>query len=153
MFPYISFEIKFLKIINEESSSVWDILSFNVDLVTKWTSGVWKQEREQRKGGIHLRFQTAEEPLGWTWTIRDAWETRKEPWEDVRDDMQTPPEWQEDWDKSGGRMGWYACGKTRTRWRQSGPSENRNTGKVKARHKDINHLPPSHSEKSEAPKL
>lgn len=75
-------------------------------------------------------------------------EARKEPWEDVRDDMRTRTEGQEDQDKSGGQMG-----KMRTRWRQSGPSETRNTGKVKARHKDINHLPPSCSEKSEAPKL
>lgn len=156
MFPYISFKMKFLKIIIEESITVWDTLSFYVDFVTMWTSRVWKQERrtraKERKGGIHLQFRTAKEPLGWTWMIRDARDTRR-------------------WGKSHERTCETTCRrgqkgrKTETKVgdrsavvKRGAGGANRDrqrpeTGKVKARHKDINHLPLSCSEKSEAPKL
>lgn len=158
MILYISFEMKFLKKKEEEeeSISVWDTLSFNVDLVTKRTSGVWKQRTRAKE-----RRDSSSVPnsRGASWlNLNDLRrlrheETREEPWEDARDDMQTGQKGGEDRDKRVRRISWYTCGKTRTRWRQSGPSETRNTGKVKACHKDINHLPPSCSEKSEASEL
>lgn len=137
MLTYISFEMKFLKIIIEESSTVWDTLECG------------NKNREQ-DGGIHLQFRTAEEPLGWTWTIRDPCDTRRRGKSHERTCETTCRRGQKG-RKTETKVGEGSVVVKRGAGGDDQDQQRPETGKVKARHKDIHYLPLSCSETSEAP--